>query len=73
MIQFVLGVAVTAASIAYVGYKYHSAKAALAAVKAEVAKLEVELRAGLFAAVGEADVKAKSAAAAVVARIKSLL
>lgn len=40
--SFVAGEVLVLVGVAYVGYKYHSAKAALAAVKAEVAKIESE-------------------------------
>ena len=62
---FVAGVAVALGLVAYVGYKFHSASAALAAVKVEVAKIEGELVAKEPALVAEAK--------AVVARIKALL
>jgi hypothetical protein len=40
IIAFVAGAVVVASGVAYLGAKYHSSTAALAAVKAEVAKVE---------------------------------
>lgn len=42
IVALAAGVVLSLSGVAYVGYKYHSAKAALAAVKAEVAKIESE-------------------------------
>lgn len=69
MIQFVAGVVAAAALVAYVGYKFHSLAGVVAAVKAEVAKIEAEAKAEESKL--SADVKAEIAK--IVARIKALI
>jgi hypothetical protein len=66
MIEFVLGGIAVASAVLYIGNKYHSAKAAIAAVEAEISKLESEA-----SSITEAQVKA--AVSSAVARIKSAL
>lgn len=65
VVALAAGAVLALSGVAYVGYKYHSAKAALVSVKAEVAKIEGELLAKEPALVAEAK--------AVVARLKVLL
>lgn len=65
IVALAAGVVLSLSGVAYVGYKYHSAKTALAAVKAELAKYEGELLAKEPALAAEGK--------ALVARLKALL
>lgn len=66
---FSAGVVLALLAVSYIGLKYHSAKAALAAVKTEVAKIESELGKG----VSVEEAKVQQAVSSVVARLKKLL
>ena len=65
-VQFIGFVAVSVVSIIVLAVKYHNAQAALTAVKAEVAKIESEVK-------NEVQVFVASASLSIVARIKALL